>query len=282
MQGISPNQVKKGNKMSFKKVDKAIGSAEKKAKYKAAFLNRNLNYAALLNHPAVGGQVYSKVQYGSGSGSIVANSQGTSMVFEKTEAWQAVITSSTSGNYGAAGAIFHAMASGLNWLGNMANAFTTYELLKVEFTYVPAVPTTTAGAFSFAFLEDIRDDVPTTMTQMLATEQALYAPVYAGGEGGTFLQQFGSLSGNVISFQLPRHVIAGADGTPKRFRVTKDATLTVAAAASDAGAYAAEAYTPGRLVWATAGVTATAATVGQIFVRYRIRLSGAIAIGNQQ
>lgn len=233
-------------------------------------------------YPNVGGQAYSKVTYGTGRGSMASGSQGTSMVFEKTEAFIPVVTSNVSGQYSADDAPFHAMASGLSWLSNMANAFTTYEFLKVEFTYVPAVPTTTAGAFSFAFLEDLRDDVPTTMTQLLATEQSLYAPVYAGGEGGTYLQQFGAPSGNVISFQLPKHVLAGADGTPKRFRVTKDATLISTIAASDAGAYAGEAYSPGRLVYGTSGVLATVATVGQIFVRYRVRLSGAISIANQQ
>lgn len=283
MQGMSAKNMKKnGNKISSKKMDKVIGAAENKLKYKLLMLRKGQKAADLLNHPSVGGQVYSKVSYGTGSGSMVSNIQGTSMVFEKTEAYKEVVSSSTPFAYGAEGAIFHAMANGLNWLGNMANAFTTYELLKVEFTYVPAVPTTTAGAFSFAFLEDLRDDVPTTMTQLLATEQALYAPVYAGGEGGTFLQQFGAPSGNVISFQLPRHVLAGSDGTPKRFRVTKDATLIAAVAASDAGAYAGEAYSPGRLVWGTKGVAGASASVGQIFVRYRIRLSGAIAIGNQQ
>ncbi len=232
--------------------------------------------------PNVGGQSYSRVSYGTGRGSMVTNSQGTSMVFEKTEALTPVVTSNVAYQYAAEGIPFHAMSIGLNWLQNMANAFTTYELLKVEFTYVPAVPTTTAGAFSFAFLEDLRDDVPANMNQMLATEQSLYAPVYAGGEGGTYLQQFGAPSGNVISFQLPRHVIADADGTPKRFKVTKDGTLRAAIAASDAGAYAGEAYCPGRLVYSTSGVQATGATVGQIFVRYRIRLSGAISISNQQ
>lgn len=282
MQGMSSKNMKNGNKISGKKVDRLIGAVEEKLKYKSSVLRKGQREKDLLNHPTVGGQVYSKVKYGTGSGTMVSNVQGTTMTFEKTEAYQSVITSSTSNEYAAGSAIFHAMASGLNWLSNMANAFTTYELLKVEFTYVPAVPTTTGGAFSFAFLEDIRDDVPSTMTQLLATEQALYAPVYAGGEGGTFLQQFGAPSGNVISFQLPRHVIAGADGTPKRFRVTKNATLVAAAAASDAGAYAAEAYTPGRLVWGTTGVASESATTGQIFVRYRIRLSGAIAIANQQ
>lgn len=232
--------------------------------------------------PNVGGQVYSKVAFGTGKGSLISGSQGTSMLFEKTEAFTPVVTSNVSGQYSALGVPFHAMSAGLSWLSNMANAFTTYELLKVEFTYVPAVPTTTAGAFSFAFLEDLRDDVPSSMPQLLATEQSLYAPVYAGGEGGTYLQQFGAPSGNVISFQLPNHVIATADGTPKRFRVTKDGTLTATIAASDAGAYSGEAYCPGRLVYGTSGVLATVATIGQIFVRYRIRLSGAISIANQQ
>lgn len=230
----------------------------------------------------VGGQVYSKVAYGNGRGNLMAGTQGTTMLFEKTEAFTPVVTSNVSGQFAAYGIPFHAMSSGLSWLANMANAFTTYELLKVEFTYVPAVPTTTAGAFSFAFLEDLRDDIPTTMNQLLATEQSLYAPVYAGGEGGTFLQQFGSPSGNVISFQLPQHVLAASDGTPKRFRVTKDGTLIATLAASDAGAYSGEAYCPGRLIIGTSGVTATVATVGQVFVRYRIRLSGAISISNQQ
>lgn len=236
----------------------------------------------LSNRQNVGGQSYSKVSYGNGRGNLVANTSGTTMVFEKTEAFTPVVTSNVSGQYSADNIPFHAMSNGLSWLSNMANAFTTYEFLKVEFTYVPSVPTTTAGAFSFAFMEDIRDDTPGNMNQLLATEQSLYAPVYAGGEGGTYLQQFGAPSGNVISFQLPRHVLALADGTPKRFRVTKDGTLRATIAASDAGAYAGEAYCPGRLVYGTQGVLATVATVGQIFVRYKIRLSGAIAIANQQ
>jgi len=232
--------------------------------------------------PNVGGQIYSRVKYGLGRGNLLSNYQGTSMVLEKTEVFFPVTSSGVSGAFTAAGIIFHPMSTYLSWLTNMANSFTTYELLRVEFTYVPSVPTTTAGAFSFAFSEDLRDDTPSTMAQILNTEQSLYAPVYAGGAGGTYLQQFGAPANDVISFELPRHVIADAKGTPKRFRVTKDATLVTTVAASDAGAYSGEAYTPGKLLVATQGITAQSALVGQVFVRYRIRLSGSIAIANQQ
>lgn len=229
----------------------------------------------------IGGQTFSKANLGVGRGNLSSGPLGTQMIVEKTEAWFTVKSSQTSGLFRSQEAYFHAMASALNWLPNMANAFTSYEVLRLEFTYVPAVPTTTGGAVSLAFLEDARDDTPSSMAQMLATEQSLYAPVYAGGEGGTFLQRFGSPSGNVISFEIPRHAICGADGTPKRFKVTRPANLDLALSGGIAGIYSVANYTPGKLVVSTEGITATDATMGQLFVRYKIRLSGSIAISNQ-
>jgi hypothetical protein len=238
---------------------------------------QNLMRAGLLT---VGGQNYSPISYSTGSYAGSISSNGNVMIVERTEPILTVASVANAFNVQAIN--FHVMQPNLTWLTNMANSFTTYEVLRAEFTYVPLVPTTTAGGVTMAFAEDMRDDTPTTQSQMLAYEQGLMAPVYAGGEGGRYLQRFGSPGGNVVSFELPGHVIKDAAGVPKRFRVTKNTNLNAALTGTDAAVYSVEAYCPGRLLVATDGVAAANASVGQVFVRYKIRLSGSINIALQQ
>lgn len=229
----------------------------------------------------VGGQNYAPVSYSSGTYSGKADSSGNVMVVEKTEPILAV--GSLAGSFNLQEVTFHAMQPALTWLTNMANSFTTYEILKAEFTYVPLVPTTVAGGITMAFAEDLRDDNPTTQTQMLAYEQGLLAPAYAGGEGGRYLQRFGSPGGNVVSFELPQHVYKDSAGVPKRYRITKNSNLSAALTAGTNGSvYSTEAYCPGKLLVGTDGFTVASANVGQVFVRYKLRLSGAINIALQQ
>lgn len=228
----------------------------------------------------VGGQNYAPISYSTGSYAGSISSNGNIMIVERTEPILTVASIANTFNLQAVN--FHVMQPNLTWLTNMANSFTTYEVLRAEFTYVPLVPTTTAGGVTMAFAEDLRDDQPTTQAQMLAYEQGLMAPVYAGGEGGRYLQRFGSPGGNVVSFELPLHVIKDSAGVPKRYRVTKNTNLNTALAGTDGSVYSTEAYCPGRLLVGTDGVAATNTSVGQIFVRYKIRLSGSINIALQQ
>jgi len=232
---------------------------------------------------SVGGQSFSTLTYNKGVAYGKSGSMGNEMYVERTEPIGPVTSGPTSGAFTPLQYLFHPQNPGTFWLNNMSNAFTSYEVLRAEFTFVPSVPTTTAGSFSMAFNEDLRDDTPSTMGQLLAFEQSLLAPVYAGAEGGRFLQRFGNPGGNVVSFELPHHVIKDASGVPKQFKITKHNNLLNAiAAATDGSIYATANYCPGRLLVGTSGIVATNSTVGELFIRYRIRLCGAIPLTLQQ
>lgn len=230
---------------------------------------------------SVGGQAFTTSYLGTGKGNMSTTSAGTSMVVEKTEPIMTVISASTVNTFVTQAEWFYPMNINFNWLRNLANAFTSYEILQLEFTYVPAVPTTTAGAISLVFQGDLLDLNPANMGQMLCSEQSLYAPVYAGGEGGRYLQSFGSPSGNVIAFQLPKHLYADASGVPKRFKIATNTTFA-ASYATDVGKQALLNYTPGTLIVASEGITTASQTLGQVFVRYKLRLSGSIQISQQR
>lgn len=229
----------------------------------------------------IGGQAFTLANLGSGTANMSLGPNGTTMTVEKTEPLLTVTASGTVGTFAAQSEYLYPMNGNLGWLQNMANSFTSYEVLALEVTYIPSVPTTATGAVSMSFYEDLSDDIPTTMSQMLVSEQSLYAPIYAGGEGGRYLQRFGSPDGNIVSFMLPKHCYLDAKGTPKRFKITKP--VTVADVAADTAGFAALSnYIVGRLVVATEGCATSSQKVGQVFLRYKLRLSGTVAIGNQQ
>lgn len=200
------------------------------------------------------------------------------MVIERTELFTQVNASLTANAYLSVALPFFPGSINLNWLRNFSNSYSQYEIHRMEFTYVPNVPTTTPGVVAMAFFTDIRDNNPIGLPEMLTTEQSLYAPVYAGGDGGTHLQRFGSPSGNVVSFEVPKHAISYDNGTHKMFKVTTDAGYSGIVASG--GQAVANLYSPGELVFATSGCPA-GANVGAIFVRYRIALKGPIPISSQ-
>lgn len=231
---------------------------------------------------SIGGQLYTVGNLGNGKGNFTGGQNGSQMIIEKTEPLGSVIASATAQAFSASVDQFiYPMNPNLNWLQNMANSFSTYEILAFEITYIPAVPTTATGSVSMSFYEDLLDAVPTSRTQLLVSEQALFAPIYAGGEGGRYLQQFGSPKGNIVSFMLPKHAIADENGVPKRFKIIKPATIaTMLTSDTNLAKSSLANYVVGRLVVGTDGCTASQ-NVGEIFVRYKLRLSGQVAIGNQ-
>lgn len=228
----------------------------------------------------IGGQAFTLSNLGGGNASMSSGPGGTQMIVEKTEPILTVTAAGTAGQFRAQQEFLYPMNGNLLWLQNMANAFTSYEVLAFEVTYVPAVPTTATGAVSLAFYEDVLDDDPTSMGQMLISEQSLYAPVYAGGEGGRYLQRFGSPTGNVVSFMVPKHAYSDSNGNPKRFKVAKPVTVTTILGSDEVGKASLSDYLVGSLVVATEGCAA-GQTIGQIFVRYKLRLSGTVSISNQ-
>jgi len=252
-------------------------------KKKAPVKIQALKQTKLSREVTIGGQLYTVGNLGNGKGSFSGGQNGSQMIVEKTEPMGSVIASATAQAFSASvDQYIYPMNPNLAWLQNMANSFSTYEILAMEVTYIPAVPTTATGSVSLSFYEDLLDAVPTSRTQLLVSEQALFAPVYAGGEGGRYLQQFGSPKGNIVSFMIPKHAISDENGVPKRFKIIKPATITTLI--NTGGEYVTKAslanYIVGRLVVGTDGCTASQ-NVGEIFVRYKIRLSGQVAIGNQ-
>jgi hypothetical protein len=234
------------------------------------------------NNITIGGQAFALSNLGTGSASMSLGPMGSQMIVEKTEPLMTITASSTAGAFGVQTEFCFPMNANFAWLQNMANAFSSYEVLAWEVTYVPSVPTTTTGSLSIAFYEDLVDDDPTTLAQMLVSEQALFAPVYAGGEGGRYLQKFGSPNGNIVSFMVPKHAICDALGAPKRFKVTKPTTITtITSNESELGRAALSDYIIGKVCVGTQGCTASQ-TVGQLFVRYKLRLSGTVSITNQK
>lgn len=227
----------------------------------------------------VGGQRFATVR---NSGMrITSHNDSSTLEMERTEAFGTVTASSTAGAFQSVGRFFYPMSTFLSWLRNFANSYSSYEILRLEFTYVPSVPTTTRGAVALAFFTDLRDILPTNMAQMLASEQSLYCPAYAGSDGGTFLQRFGAPTNNVVSFELPDHAIKYADGTPKMFKITTEAGFTAMQGTANVGDATVGLYCPGELIIATEGAETASQVFGQIFVRYHIRLKGPIQVSNQ-
>lgn len=226
----------------------------------------------------MGGQRFATVSAGKMK---VRSLDSSTLEIERTEAFGSVTTSVTAGLFSTSARPFYPMAPQLQWIRNFANSYSSYEILKMEFTYVPGVPTTTAGSVAMAFYTDFRDNNPSNMAQMLSTEQSLLAPCYAGSDGGTFLQRFGAPSNNVVSFMVPDHVIKYSDGTPKVFKICTDSGFSAMQGTATVGDATVAIYSPGELIVATEGSTIGSQTFGQVFVRYRIRLKGPISISNQ-
>lgn len=238
---------------------------------------------SLPKHPYstdVGGQRFATVR---NTGMKIRTHQDSSTLeMERTEAFGTVTASGApAGAFNCIGRFFYPMSPFLSWLRNFANSYSSYEILRLEFTYVPSVPTTTRGAVAMAFFTDLRDLLPTNMAQMLASEQSLYCPAYAGSDGGTFLQRFGAPTNNVVSFELPDHAIKYADGTPKMFKITNEAGFNAMQGTSNVGDATIGLYCPGELIIATEGAETTGQVFGQVFVRYHVRLKGPIQVSNQ-
>lgn len=226
----------------------------------------------------MGGQRFATI---SGGPMRIRSLDSSTLEMERTEAFGTVVTSATVGTFVTSVRPFYPMANQLQWIRNFANSYSSYEILKLEFTYVPGVPTTTSGTVALAFFSDFRDTNPINMGQMLSTEQSLLCPAYAGSDGGTFLQRFGSPSNNVVSFMLPDHVIKFSDGTPKVFKICTDAGFAAMQGVATVGDATVATYSPGELIVATEGAASASQTFGQIFVRYRIRLKGPIPVSLQ-
>lgn len=224
----------------------------------------------------VGGQQYAKIPNLS---SVVGGFNGSDLFVERTEALWTITAAATAGNFKCEPLVQHVGQSNLLWLANMSNSYSEYEVHRVEYTYVPSVPTTTAGNVAFSFYSDVRDGTPSSLSQMLASEQSLMAPAYAGGDGGTYLQRFGAPSGNVVSFELPQHIIKFSNGVPKRFKVTSAAGADAIIGAAN-GSSVINQYAWGELNIASSGAEANK-VLGIVFVRYRIRLMGPLPIANQ-
>lgn len=225
----------------------------------------------------VGGQQYVKVQ---GFNSVLGGFSGTDLYAERTEACYTFTSAATVNTFKVESLTQFPGFSGFNWLKNISNSYSEYEVHRLEYTYVPSVPTTTSGSIAMSFYTDLRDGTPTDMAQMLSSEQSLMAPVYAGGDGGSFLQRFGAPIGNVVSFELPDHVLRFSNGVPRRFKVTSDGGMSAILGAAN-GQTAASTYAWGELNVASSGVGSANTPLGTLFVRYRIRLIGPIPIANQ-
>lgn len=196
------------------------------------------------------------------------------MVVEKTEAIQAVTAIGTS--YKEAFINFYPQSPLVPWLASISKSFAQYQILELEFTYVPGVPTTQAGVFMVAFAGDYNDIVPTTQEGFLQSEQSLMAPVYAGTEGGRALQYIGFPPGDVVGFSVPKYTYSlGSTNTPETYRIVSSSTFNTTLANQERNF-----YSPGRLIYALNGVKdatpTTTLTVGQLFVRYKIRLLGSV------
>lgn len=223
----------------------------------------------------VGGQSYVKFK---GLGSVLGGFNGTDLVVERTEALYTFVSASTANTFKCETLTQFPGYSGLNWLKTVSDTYGEYEVHRVEYTYVPSVPTTVPGTIAMSFYADTRDTAPTSMVQVLSSEQSLMAPVYAGGDGGTYLQRFGAPSGNVVSFEVPQHVIRLASGVYKRYKMTTDTGMS--AIIGTAGGAVANMYAFGELNVASDGVNAASQPLGTLFIRYKIRLIGPVPPSN--
>lgn len=195
----------------------------------------------------------------------------TELVVEKTEALTTQVLTGASGALNIQTFVFHTGTSELSWLRNMANSFVEWQLLGLEYTYVPSVPTTQAGSVTIAIKGDYLDGTPTSQAEVQRYDLSVSAPVYAGMDGGSWINQWGLNHPNTIGVTMPDYMYKF--GTqPRTYRVVSDSTFN-AMINTDKND-----YSPGALVVATSGTGINAGSVGTVFVRYRVRLLGSVAI----
>lgn len=219
-----------------------------------------------------GGKSYSQVPPAM-TGMIMMNGVQT-LIVEKTEA--VVDIGFNAPTYYCKGSGFYPGSAELPWLQSISAAFVEYQVLELEYTYIPSVPTTQAGNVMLSFSGDWRDLNPTTVPQFLQSEQALLAPVYAGGAGGRALQKFGFPNGDIVGFSVPKYTYCvGLTKTPQTYRILNNSTF------QGLGDIEKNLYSPGKLMVAVNGLAGASGTnvitAGQIFVRYKVRLLGAVS-----
>lgn len=287
---MAPQNAQKAQKLLRKVIKEAIPEADNMLdsleKMKRLFNERQREKAAKKGYSKeqikIGGQQAAVIKFNQARGLYNFNSNGSQFVVERTEPCLAVVASSTAGNFNLQQIKVFPMSGSFRWLGNMANSFTSYQIQRMEVTYIPSVPTTATGAVSLSFQEDYRDNAPENIEDMLLSEQALYAPVYGGTDGGRYLQQFGSPDGNVVSFEVPKHAYTTGNGVARTFKITSNTNFEAVLASGEGGVAASRELSPGRVWIGTKGAATASQNLGQIFIRYRIKLFGAIAFGLQQ
>lgn len=144
---------------------------------------------------------------------------------------------------GAAGfTVFDLYPGNLGWLSGLALSYSKYRWRRLRIFYVPSVSTSVSGRIAFSLKYDTADNIPTTMGQVIASNRAIFGPLYAGTGsldsskpfGATGLMHtdvdcanfdkswyqvgsttaVGGLSGVDRNMYIPVSILAGVDGAP--------------------------------------------------------------------
>lgn len=198
-------------------------------------------------------------------------SQRTEIILERTEALSTSVTTGVAGALNIQSYFVHPGSTEFSWLRNMSNAFAEWQLMKMEFTYVPSVPTTQIGSVAIALRPDYGDTFPGTLAEVQRYDGSVSGPVYAGTDGGLWVNQWGINYPNVVGLTVPDYMFK-FDKSHRTYRVVSDATFNGLSNADK------NQYSPCAFVVATAGTATSSTAVGTIFARYKVRLFGATPI----
>lgn len=164
----------------------------------------------------------------------------TGVLISNVESLGSVTTSSTAG--AASFSVSDLYPGNFGWLSALALSYSKYRWRRLRIFYVPSVSTNVNGRIAFSLKYDTADNVPTTMGQVIASNRAIFGPLYAGTGsldsskpfGATGLMHtdvdctnfdktwyqvgnassVGALSGVDRNMYIPVSILVGVDGAP--------------------------------------------------------------------
>ncbi len=176
-----------------------------------------------------------------------------SVILEQTE----LLLTHTSGTANAFFVSYGFSAPGkFPWLAGVAANFSKFRYLLLEYIYVPACSTSTAGRTAMALAYDPGDTAPTTVQQIISRQNAVSGPVWDEQRVKVDVQRFNSPWYNYCSSATYDVLVGGSTTT----------------AAGLAQISALTARSPCVLLLGSDGVPATT-TVGTLMVKYRIEMA---------
>jgi len=113
---------------------------------------------------------------------MVRSDDTGAIVVQNTEMVASVVTNAAYNS-----AVIRIAPFSMPWLNGIASNYSKYKWISMRVVYVPACPTTTAGAVAMSYQYDDADLNPTSIAQMSMQHGFVSCPSWAGWEGSCLL-----------------------------------------------------------------------------------------------